>query len=113
MARLTRWAVAAFYVLLATSASAGTILGDPQKCMYLAESTVMVLEVKAANPDMTWKVAQEQLTEVLAGAVGKPESYIADVDDAAIALQAFAAVWRGMDPAMIYDQCLRAKNKKS
>ena len=109
MTRLIRWAVAAFYVLLATSAVSGTIRGSEQNCMYLANSTVMVLMTKEANPSMTWAVAESQLKQVLKEAIGDPNSYIADEDDAILALRAFKAVWHGTDPAAIYDSCIRAK----
>lgn len=114
MTRLVRWAVAAFYILLLGSAHAGSIRGDVQQCMYLTNSAVMVLMVKEQNPDMSWEVAKAQLQPLLTEAIGNPDSYIKDQEDADLALRAFEWVWKDrITVEELFDSCTKATPAKA
>lgn len=112
MHSVIRWAVAAFYVLLATSAAAGTIRGDVQQCMYLTNSAIMVLDIKEQS-GMSWEAAATQLRPLLQNAIGDPSSYIKDQEDADLALRAFEWVWKDrITVEEMFDSCTKAAPAK-
>lgn len=108
-----RWAMAVFYVLLATSASAGTIRGSTEKCMYLANSMVMILMIKETSPGMTWETAKANIAPILQEGIGAPDSYLADAEDAETVLRASELIWQDKATVeQIYDSCIRAPARR-
>lgn len=113
MAAALRWLLVGFYVLLLGSAHAGTIRGSTEKCMYLANSMVMILMIKETSPGMSWETAKANISPILQEGIGAPDSYLADAEDAETVLRASELIWKDKATVeQIYDSCIRARPQR-
>lgn len=80
-----------------TSAHAMTIRGDPGKCAALAEDTATVANLR--DMGYQWTIMEGQFRKQGKEVIGKPDSYIADVEDFEETMQVFKfAFVNGLTP---------------
>lgn len=113
MLRSLRLVIVGFYALLALSAPAvaGTILGNERNCVSLANSAIMMGMIKESSPGRSWSGPggiEPELREAVQEAIGSPNTYISDQEDADLVMRAMYLVWEfGASPDEILEACLR------
>lgn len=94
-------------VCMTTSVQAGSILGNEERCVWLAN----IAGTAATHRDMgmTWDDAHEQIEAGIAAATGVPGSLIQDDEDAELVRAMMKSIWNSdMEPHFIAMEVLSA-----